>query len=70
MSRQFQFSLRSLLGAVCAVGPALLIGRWLLSLTWFGAFFLAFACALLVTIGGSQAALLRLVSQVGPDDEE
>lgn len=70
MRRRFQFSLRVLLVTKCAIGPAVLVGRWLLGLDWFLAALLAVACAVLVTVGTSQAALLRLVSRFDPGEED
>jgi hypothetical protein len=47
MSRRFQFSLRALLLWGAAIGPALLIGRWLM-----GASNAVFTSFLLATIAG------------------
>jgi hypothetical protein len=70
MSRRFQFSLKWLLVAISAIGPAVPVGRWFLGLDWFVASLLALACAIVVIIGGSQAALLRLVSRFDSGQDE
>ena len=50
MARRFQFGLRALPLAASAVGPALLVGRRLMSLSWLGALFIALICTLLAVL--------------------